>query len=378
MVKVNTFLNKMFIKNKKKISIYGFEQLNDNSLAIFKYLVEKGYYNKYKICLLYSKVEFYNQYNQLDNVILSRNKIGALFHLFTSKYIIHAQGMGKASFVPVKEQIIFNIWHGSPLKNIGNAIKNKKMNNNPKKDTFFLAASPYFKKINMDLFGYNENQIVIGGNPRNDKIFEKINITEEFQLSGAFKKIVLFMPTFRKSNNNQFIDSNIEFPIITENNIDILNNFLDKKNILLIIKPHPYQSNLDFLTKTYSNIKCISNEEIRQNDIELYQILGSVDLLITDYSSVYFDFLLTNKPICFVVDDINEYADTRGFVVEDPKALMPGEKVRTLDELMSFLEQFHNNVDNYMEERKSINNLVNSYTDNSNCERLLNQMGIYF
>lgn len=77
-----------------------------------------------------------------------------------------------------------------------------------------------------------------------------------------------------------------------------------------------------------------------------------------------------------MLDDLEEYGDKRGFVVENPIELMPGQKIYNKEELLSFIDNLINNKDEYKEERKRINDLVNKYQDDKNCERILEFLGI--
>ena len=100
------------------------------------------------------------------------------------------------------------------------------------------------------------------------------------------------------------------------------------------------------------------------------------DILITDYSSIYFDFLLTQKPIGFVIDDMGEYGNHRGFVVDNPLDYMPGEKIQNVEDLKSFIDGIMTGHDNWKEERKRINDLVNADQQGDYCKKILDFVGI--
>ncbi|AGC67176.1 CDP-glycerol:poly(glycerophosphate) glycerophosphotransferase [Thermoclostridium stercorarium subsp. stercorarium DSM 8532] len=116
-------------------------------------------------------------------------------------------------------------------------------------------------------------------------------------INNQYDKIILFMPTFRKSKIINRIDSTSDFPIISSKNISEINSFLKENKVLLVIKPHPYQNDIEFLNLEFTNIIKFTNEDLAMKNVLLYELLGQVDALVTDYSSVYFDFLLTQKPI---------------------------------------------------------------------------------
>ena len=110
---------------------------------------------------------------------------------------------------------------------------------------------------------------------------------------------------------------------------------------------------------------------MRRKKVPLYSLVREADALITDYSSVYFDYLLLDRPIAFVLEDLGSYRGNRGFVVERPLDYMPGEKIYQKEELFSFLLQVEEGEDGYRQARAQIRDQVNYYQDGKNCERLL-------
>ena len=96
-------------------------------------------------------------------------------------------------------------------------------------------------------------------------------------------------------------------------------------------------------------------------NIQLYSLLGSVDILLTDFSSIYIDYLLLNRPIGFVAADFYEYSNSRGFVFDNPNDYMPGAKISSLKELKTFLHStLILNQDPYLKNRIIINNKLNN------------------
>ncbi|MEG0692309.1 MAG: CDP-glycerol glycerophosphotransferase family protein, partial [Oscillospiraceae bacterium] len=120
----------------------------------------------------------------------------------------------------------------------------------------------------------------------------------------------------------------------------------------------------------------MTRNELDKSDVQLYHLVSQCDVLLTDYSSIYFDYLLLNRPIGFIIDDIEEYNQKRGFVTKEPLELMPGEKMKTIEELNHFLETIGNHKDEYVEERARVNEIVNQYKDNQSAKRLLNLLEI--
>ena len=93
--------------------------------------------------------------------------------------------------------------------------------------------------------------------------------------------------------------------------------------------------------------------------------------MITDYSSVFYDFMLLNRPLAFTVDDIEQYKSGRGFAVDNPDYLTAGYKIHNEEELKKFLTDLLNDNDMFSTRREEVNQLVNTYNDGKQCERAL-------
>lgn len=334
----------------------------------------------------YSKYYVYYQTDKAikpyKNIIFINKSIFALWKQFRSKYIFYSYRGDKVNFFKFsRKQIVLDTMHGSPLKNIGYLTGNsrfKKLWRYENTFTHILCLSDFFKDIVKKSFGAKENQCLVLGYPRNDYIYANSKVLTKLNIEKpSYIKIILWMPTWRgniKSNKNN--QSSIDFPIINIGNIRRLNDYLIKESILIIIKPHPIQLELEILKQNYSNIRILKNLDLDKRDIELYETFNEVDVLLTDYSSVYFDFLLTMKPIGFTIDDFDSYGDKRGFVVDNPLDIMPGEKIETIEGLISFIEDIKDGNDKYYGERKKINDLANRYQDGNSTKRLVEYLGM--
>ncbi len=365
---VLTFINKYIPKKDNVIVLYSNLGFRDNVKSLYDYLIENKYYEKYRIVCATNE---YKKYNEINKNIIFVSPVKGLYYYLKSKYFFYS--FGKYPIYPSKKQIVINLWHGMPLKRIG-LMSEQEQNLKYNYFTYVIATSEFFVPIMAKSFGCSENQVLISGEPRNDSLFKKVNIYQCFNIYDGGKKVI-YMPTFRNSVDLK-IDNSSPKDTVYEKLKDkevlkVLNNRLLARNIFLFIKPHPLD-NFDKLFIEYlSNIIYIDDKIINDKNISLYTLLGNMDALLTDYSSVYFDYLLVNKPIGFIIDDIDNYDLKRGFVIDEPVGMMPGEKIRNLEELDKFFENLSNNVDKFIEDRKVINNLVNYYKDNKNCERIL-------
>lgn len=369
LVRVLSIANLLIPKRKDMIAIYGRKMLNDNAEAFLQYIINHGYSQKYKVYLLVHK-DVKHKFKDCVHVV--SNDVSTVYYTLRVKYLFHTHGMSLCKHIPCRGQIVFNLWHGSPLKAIGAMLGYRII---PEVDSYFLCASPMFAEINKKCFLISDDQIFIGSNPRNDFLFNRIDVKRKMGWE-KYSKLMIFMPTFRRSNGLNRFDAGKDFPILNSNNIKEMDTFLGEINVLLIIKPHPYQNYIEFLHGHYDNIKVIHNVDLHTIGVRLYELLGESDALITDFSSVYFDYLLTGKPIGFAIDDYDNYAQARGYTIENPLDVMPGKKIKTVKDLKTFATDVSVGNDCYASERRRVNGICNTYTTPDASRRILDFCGI--
>ena len=118
----------------------------------------------------------------------------------------------------------------------------------------------------------------------------------------------------------------------------------------------------------------VKTDIFNNNAVSLYDILNLFDCLVTDYSSIYFDYLLLDRPMIFVDCDLGEYKKARGLVFNDYNFWTPGPKVKTFSD---FCREFKTCLENnfyYHKERNLINKLINENLDNNSSKRVLDSV----
>jgi CDP-glycerol glycerophosphotransferase (TagB/SpsB family) len=365
-------------KNPYKILFYdaNLDFLGDNTEAVYTHLKENNPNQKYKLICFVSNEKRLSQNANYTSV----NVFQAIFNYLTSKYVFFS--FGGFRIKPSKDQIVVNLWHGTPAKAIGKLTKYDSYSKEDICDfTFLAASSEMMKPIMAHAFGCPENMVKIIGHPRNDYLFYNSYTLPKLGIEEKYNKTILWMPTFRTSKNNRFHDGNTKetqtmLPIISSyNQMELLNEFLKENNFLLVIKAHN-DSIISNIETGYSNIRYIYNEDIIQKDIRLYEFVKDFDALLTDYSSIYFDWLLLDRPIGFTLDDYDEYASTRGFVCENMIDYFPGHQIYNMDDFIEFLTELKGENDIYAAKRKQVRDLFCQYVDNMNCKRVLDMFDI--
>lgn len=380
--RIFTLINHVIPKSGNKIIFYSFPDFSDNAWALYDYLIKNG--NKtYKYYWFVSNPAKFRS-KKLNNTyfIKSQGRFSTIikfFHTFTSKYVFTTHNW--LPIYPAKNQQIIFLWHGTALKKI--ALMDLR---NPRRTlnyfSYIMGYSDKYAPIMKESFNCRLDQVLLYGNMRNDLLFENSNALERLGFNGSYKKIVLYMPTFRKVSGSYsdsvFNDKNETGLQVfsTKQSLIEFNEYLSNNSSLVIIKLHPSEDLSVFDLTNYSNIKFLLNKDIEEKNVQLYHLLGKTDALISDYSSVYLDYLVLNKPIGFVINDFKSYMSSRGFIFNNVKELMPGPKINSSKQLMDFIDSLINNIDEYEEKRKSIKDFAHKYSDNNNRKRLLNFMGL--
>ncbi|WP_298775767.1 CDP-glycerol glycerophosphotransferase family protein [uncultured Shewanella sp.] len=250
-----------------------------------------------------------NTLNKQGMEAYHRRSIKGIYHALTAKYFFYNSYIGDVNQYFANGAIKVNLWHGSPLKRIEFDIVKGPLSKvyHPKKQSYnllhhqeytppdiILSPSKLTDKIFCSAFKLSTEALLRSTSPRIDfhhrypqqqktkqDIFNHMNIKETPE-----SHLLLYTPSWR----DKYQDKN---PYKTAFDWETLSNKLVKSNSLLLIRLHPNEIHLAKELEQYNNVLDISHWE------DVYSILGSVDLLITDYSSLFIDALQYNVPVIF-------------------------------------------------------------------------------
>ncbi|MEI2472841.1 CDP-glycerol glycerophosphotransferase family protein, partial [Peribacillus frigoritolerans] len=283
---------------------------------------------------------------------------------------------------------LVQLWHGIPLKKIGSDIINVRkkglmllLEKTKVKTTnnfdFFIASSMENKNKLLTAFKHNninETKILLTGQPRNDYLInnrnnslELIRIRNKLKLVLGIpndKKIIIYLPTFRDNRNNYFSFQNVSIrsklmDILQENNAVIIEkmHFVTNKNLF---------KQEDKVEKS-SLVFQFENEE----SLDTQQLLLVADILITDYSSCYFDYTLMDKPIIHYLYDHDEYISLDRPLYYDIRKVVGGEIVTDFENLIRVIERSLSNPAIDEEKRENVKNFFLENEAGNSSERIL-------
>jgi CDP-glycerol glycerophosphotransferase (TagB/SpsB family) len=355
-------------------------KFTDNSKFLFKKFVEY-YNNELEIVWITCNKQLIEKikpdYSEQFRVVFQYSLEG-LITLLRAKVVFYVMGEEDIPFVSFsRKTITVQLWHGIPFKTIGNL--------EPVTENFFSSAIRYLDKPMITYWicsstidrnttalcvGMPIDRVVITGYPRNDYLIDhKFSGSQEILKRYPFftKKIILYAPTFRATKKAKF------FPF-SDFSIDAITTLLEKNDAYLLIRGHwgddVYEKNgkLDYKSLTVGKRIITANH----NDFEdVQELLPFVDILITDYSGIWIDFLLLEKPIIFVPYDLEEYRRERGLLY-DYNTFTPGPKVLTNKDFIDAIHMYIQNPDKDSDRRTCIKKIFHEHEDGLSYKRIYN------
>ncbi|KRN33439.1 glycosyltransferase [Weissella halotolerans] len=272
--------------------------------------------------------------------------------LLSAKYLITDSTL-QSFFVKKTDQVYINTWHGTPLKSMGYAMPEGNFDSWNVMRNFMMAdyiVSPNQHTTNLLLTDYRLNGLYPGkiaevGYPRNDVFFNQTSqarlrqyLVNHYQFAND-KPTLVYAPTWKPDDLRR---RPMEVALDYVNTYEQVRQQLgDRYNILM--KVHPFVYNR--IKKIDAVANFLVNDGINANDL-----LAVTDLLVTDFSSIFFDFLLTDKPIIFFNPDAEAYQKERGYYF--PLESLPGPSFSNLTDLATYVKagdfsQYQANYDDF-------------------------------
>lgn len=343
-----------FIYRKRFRVIFSSEfntEFNHNSKWLFLYFLEecKSYEVKFVIndaTRRQELIEYYGPY------FISNTKFHYIIYILSSyTWFTSSLETPIGGFFHSFRRKVFHLGHGIPIKSIGLQERNLSITKViyysliRSNFSYFVSTSPVFDKVWESFIDVPEKKVIRGGQPRNDCFF--LNDTHGYNCDNSVMNI-LYAPTWRPYSETKL------FPFSDFSAIE-LDDFLGEVNAFIYLRLHP-----NFEENIPSNLLCLKNVRILKKSqlSDINEFLSRVDLLITDYSSIYADFLLLNKPIMFLPYDYDIYERLVGFSVEY-KLVTPGPKPKSFKDFKVEAKKLLSDIDYYSEERIRICKLFN-------------------
>lgn len=319
---------------------------SDSPKAMYEYMLSAPEYSEFRFVWSFKEPEKFSFLRENGRTELVKFRTRADNKaLRTAKYWITNYRMLNHQF-PRRGQVYLQCWHGTPLKCLGYDIEEgdnvmnsrsevrEKYRSDAKRFSYILSPSPFASEKFASAWNLNEtgqrSKLLEKGYPRNDRLInatpeERGELRKKLGVDG--KKVILYAPTWRDNQHT----SGEGYTYKTEVDFDRLRDELGDEYVILFRAHYLVANSFDFARYKDFVIDVSSYSDIN----ELY--IAS-DMLITDYSSVFFDYSNLGKPVIFYMYDLEEYAgEIRGFYLSLDE--LPGPIVRGETDLIAEIKK---------------------------------------
>lgn len=356
---------------------YG-QRYSDNSKWLFEHVLE--HHPEIRATWITKSRSVYGRLRAAGKpVCMSASPMGA-WRCLRARYAFLSSGFVDMNFFFLNGARQIWLWHGMPLKKIGYCDDSAGSRPSPLRRRLSALLNPYsrhrphctltsadfFTPFLQESFRLSRECVLATGLPRCDAFFRAGNERLVSSLRERFpgSRVLLYMPTFRMSIR---MDGEPFNPFTAEFGFDgaEFTRFLERENLVFLYKPH-FVDSAARVSMPSERFMCVGDDDFG----DLYVLLGSVDALMTDYSSVYFDFLAARKPVYLLTFDYDRYIrDSRAHFF-DMRAEMHGTFCLSWQDFYAKAADGASDVAGLEEDRKKFA----QYLDGSCCENVVERI----
>lgn len=351
----NLVFNYILLESKPDIS--------DNTCAVFDEMIRRNLNQKYKIIWFVDDIN--HTVGKIKNVkYISNSSPIRYWYKFFAKCGISCNNK---IYSYRKGQFSMFLGHGIPIK----SLRAAEIKMSDKIDVWLSTSEKMTELFSYEFWADIDKGVALGY-PRNDAFsMAELDLHKYFDVD--FNKVIVWYPTFRQNHGDiSASDSSIALPIIHDDKQAIaINETAKNKKVLIVLKPH-FAQDLDYCKDlNLEYIKFIDDDFFFNNDLTSYSFVNSCDALLTDYSSIYFDYMLADKPIGVIWEDYEQYKSRPGFAIDMDYYMQGASKIFTMEDLINFINEIGDSIDLYSNERRKLRDEVHFSTDGQNSKRVV-------
>lgn len=364
--------------------------LSDNAFALYDYLRSEGYLDRYQVVWAVDDVLRAKQLMSETPVQwINTNFVSKALDVYdsnlaralaTCKWFIYDHSNLMANLMKRPNQSVIFLSHGCGYKGP------KGLGSHDITSYDLMTVTGPLAAICVSNWQNRSSEFAVNtGYPRNDYLLRpdmRVDaVVTDWLDCSKYKKTILWMPTFRQSDNagisEDYISNETGLPLFNSRaDLSKLSAYLVRNNVLLLFKLHHLQSELSVFNEKFKNIVVVRDEQLRDKGVQLYQFVRYADVLISDYSSISVDFMLLDRPIIYTLDDYDEYSRSRGLFPPNAIDYMPGYHVYSVDQLENAIDEIITGEDVYRSDREAIISEYHTYLDANSSKRVLDVCGI--
>ncbi len=373
----------VFPMNRKRILFESEGDFSDNAQALYQYMKEQGFFDKYEAVWVADEPDKLMDKENIKAVSKCRGmlRIKTSYYLATCHYYIYDHCNLLEHVKKRGGQQIIYLSHGFGYK----ASKGYDTSKIVSGFDVMIATGTIPAEGNSRFWNSDINKTKILGYPRLDYFFSDLsevrNKVREIYHWSEYKRVMLWMPTFRQSMNKDlsenYLTNETGLPIFSqEKELTDFDRFLQKEQVLFILKLHHLQAQLPVFKKKFSNIMILNDQDLMKQDIRLYQFIALTDALVTDYSSISVDYMLLDRPVIYTLDDYEKYNASRGIWPENAIDYMKGHHIYCIKDLEDSILELVKGLDRYKEDRNNVIHYFHKYIDGESSKRIVEYLGL--
>ncbi|WP_286265531.1 CDP-glycerol glycerophosphotransferase family protein [Thalassotalea atypica] len=365
----------------KKKNLWCFSSYRDSFVDNSKYLFHYTHNQHKEIDAVWvtDNNQLYEELLSAGYKVVKRKSVSGILTIIRAEFVFFSSYVSEVSFWFSSGAKLVNLWHGLPLKKIEFDIDSgalaEKYAEKPSRKQLFLrffypaaysrpdfvtAPSDKMAELFKSAFRIEEQNIIRSSSPRTDQFFDQVSFNQlsSNELAPTIgSKVFIYMPTFRDTGGEFFSKERFDFKELNEVMKEVDGEFW--------IKAHPSAGAEGIDVSEFERVKLLPN------NIDMYPVLRDSYALITDYSSIYIDYLMLNKPIHFYCFDLKEYLENCRSMYFDYHDVTPGSKSHNFDELLVALQSLS---DDYKVEREYVIKLFWGDDYKTSCKKIIDTL----
>jgi CDP-glycerol glycerophosphotransferase (TagB/SpsB family) len=368
---------------KKKRVIIGAMNGNwygDNSKYVHEYIGD--FHQEFDMVWITRNKKVSNDLNRQGYKAVYMYTLEGLFYQYTSEWGFYTDSLYDLFLHPLlsyRKIKLIALRHGRSVKRVRFARKGHKISPREKAERLLettliyraISTSEFTSDMQEDCLRIGRQKHSVTGYPRNDRLLcvdTKLLADLKRLIGSSDATTVLYAPSWRHGREvTKF------FPF-TDKNLEELNSILEAKNIFLMLRPHvaelmaspQLRNELSEINKAHSNIVLADHNLFP----DVNSLLPLINGLISDYSALYHDFLLLDRPIGLVPYDYEDFEKQNGFLY-DYFARAPGRVIKNQNNLCDFINEVESGNDSFYKNRLLLKKLIHRWTDNNSCSRVV-------
>lgn len=369
------WLSALVPKRRSKAVVHGLLAGDDGLLRAAELLHEAGVETVFLIDTVPTRAAADSWlYGGASRVLATRSVLG-IYHYLTARWVfttygIHGDRRGR------RGQMVINLWHGEQ----GGKLVGRYDGTRQIDCDLTPATSSVGRALRAASFGVPPDRVPVLGAPRNDRLLSAPAERARRCLAGGLERefVALWMPTFRnawgwRSSSEPRKDGD-DRDLLAPGVLAQLGDWASASGAVIAIKVHP--SELGRIETDHPAIRVLDNDRVHSCGLTTNQLLAGADVLVTDVSSVWQDYLLLDRPMVCAFPDIKSYRRSRGINLEPYSEWFPGQLVQSAQELVDELQRISSGVDPHAGERASTLRRLHRYRDAAAGERLMRELGL--